>query len=315
MKVLIAGATGAVGSRLFPLLVAAGHRVAGLTRSPAKVEALRRAGVEARVVDAFDRNAVRAAVLEARPEVVVHEMTALPNASDLVHFDRAFATTNRLRTEALDHLIAAAEESGARRFVAQSFCGWPYARTGGPVKAEDDPLDPDPPREMRRTLDAIRHLECPSPARASSRAWCCATAPSTGRARACSTDRSSVSCARRRAPMIGDGGGLWSFLHLDDAASATALGDRDGRLRRLQHRRRRARSGARMAAGARRHARRQAAAPHSRLGRADRGRRASGGDDDREPRRLERKAREALGWRPAYASWRQGFADVIASGG
>ena len=157
MKVLVAGATGAVGARLVPLLLAAGHRVAGLTRSPAKAEALRQAGVEARVVDAFDRNAVRSAVLEARPEVV--EMTALANASDLVHFDRAFATTNRLRTAALDHLIAAAEESGARRFVAQRFCGWPYARRGGPVKGEDDPLDPEPPRELRRTLDAIRTLE------------------------------------------------------------------------------------------------------------------------------------------------------------
>ncbi len=116
MKVLVAGATGAVGSRLTPLLATAGHRVAGLTRSPGKVEALRRAGVEARVVDAFDRNAVRAALREARPEVVVHEMTALQNASDLVHFDRAFATTTRLRTEALDHLIAAA--AGRARLAA-----------------------------------------------------------------------------------------------------------------------------------------------------------------------------------------------------
>lgn len=130
MNVLVAGATGAVGSRLTPLLVASGHRVAVLTRSPAKAEALARMGATAMTVDAFDALAVRSAVLDARPEVVVHELTALADASDLVHFDRAFAATNRLRTEALDLLLSAAEKSGARRFVAQSFCGWPYARKG-----------------------------------------------------------------------------------------------------------------------------------------------------------------------------------------
>ncbi len=131
MKVVVAGATGAVGIRLVPLLVAAGHSVTGLTRSSAKVEPLQRAGAAARVVDAFDREAVRAVILEARPEVIVHEMTALANASDLAHFDRTFATTNWLRTEALDHLVAAAEEIGTRRLVAQSFCGWPYERREG----------------------------------------------------------------------------------------------------------------------------------------------------------------------------------------
>ncbi len=149
MRVMIAGATGAVGSRLVSRLVAAGHGVTGLTRSVSKVDTLREAGATPMVADAFDASAVRAAVMEAGPEVVVHEMTALTNASDLTHFDRAFAVTNRLRTEGLDHLLGAAKEAGARRVIAQSFCGWPYARTGGPVKTEEDPLDPAPPRELR----------------------------------------------------------------------------------------------------------------------------------------------------------------------
>src|SRR5271166_5710820 len=159
MRVMIAGATGAVGSRLVSRLVAAGHGVTGLTRSASKVDALRQAGATPMVVDAFDASAVRAAVMEARPEIIVHEMTALTNASDLTHFDSAFAVTNRLRTEGLDHLLGAAKEAGARRVIAQSFSGWPYARTGGPVKTEEDPLDPAPPREFRNTLAAIRHLE------------------------------------------------------------------------------------------------------------------------------------------------------------
>ena len=168
MRVLIAGATGAVGHRLVPLLVAAGHQVTGLTRTSAKTAEIERAGATALVADAFDGPLVRRLVLEARPEVVVHEMTALANASDLTHFDSAFAMTNRLRTEGLDHLLAAARETGARRVVAQSFCGWPYARTGNPVKTEEEPLDPNPPREFRNTLDAIRHWKMQSRAR---RAW------------------------------------------------------------------------------------------------------------------------------------------------
>jgi nucleoside-diphosphate-sugar epimerase len=315
MKILVAGATGAVGRRLTPMLVAAGHGVAGLTRSPEKAEALRRAGVQAMVVDVFDRSAVRAAVLETRPEVVVHEMTALRAASDLVHFDRAFAATNRLRTEALDHLIAAAAESGVRRLVAQSFCGWPYARTGGPVKTEDDPLDPNPPREMRRALDAIRNLE--SSVAGSRRLegvvlrYGAFYGPSSGL-----FDGPFIGQVRaRRAPMIGDGGGWWSFLHLEDAASVTALAVETGApgvynivddepapvrewlpalaaMLGAKPPRRVPAFLARIAVG--QHL--VAMMTENRAG-------------------SNRKAREALGWRPAYASWRQGFAEVVAQAG
>jgi 2-alkyl-3-oxoalkanoate reductase len=152
MRVFVAGASGAVGGRLLPLLTAAGHTVVGLCRSPAKAELIRRAGAEAVVADGLNRAAVVAAVARAGPEVIVHEMTALADALALHRFDRGFAQTNRLRTQGLDNLLAAARQAGAARLVAQSFCGWPYARDGGPVKSEDDPLDtrtPLPPRRSR----------------------------------------------------------------------------------------------------------------------------------------------------------------------
>ena len=107
----------------------------------------------------LDRDAVMHAVAQAAPEAIVHQLTALPGNLDLRHFDRQFAVTNRLRTEGLDNLIAAAREVGCRRLLAQSFADWPYARQGGPVKTEEDPLDPNPPREFRRSFEAIRYLE------------------------------------------------------------------------------------------------------------------------------------------------------------
>jgi nucleoside-diphosphate-sugar epimerase len=139
MRVFVAGATGAVGSRLIPLLIAAGHSVLGLIRTPGKAETIRGAGADVAVVDALDGVAVRQAVISAKPDVIVHEMTALSGVSDLRRFDRVFALTNRLRTEGLDHLLVAAKQAGTRRVVVQSFGGWPFARTGGPIKTEKDP--------------------------------------------------------------------------------------------------------------------------------------------------------------------------------
>jgi 2-alkyl-3-oxoalkanoate reductase len=159
MRVFVAGATGAIGSRLLPRLVMAGHTVVGLTRSPAKAAAIHRAGGEAAVGDALNRAAIVAAVTGFRPDVIVHELTSLRPASDLRRFDRAFALTNQLRTQGLDNLLAAARQAGTARLVAQSFCGWPYRRANGPVKSEDDPLDRDPPRAVRPALEAIRYLE------------------------------------------------------------------------------------------------------------------------------------------------------------
>src|SRR3954453_428157 len=159
MKVLVAGATGALGKQLVPRLVAAGHEVTGMTRRESNQDLIRQLGAKPVVADALDADQVARAVAEAEPEVIVHELTALSESLDLRHFDRDFALTNRLRTEGTDHLMAAGRAVGTRRFVAQSFAGWNYERGGGPVKTEDDPLDPEPVRAMRDALDAIRYLE------------------------------------------------------------------------------------------------------------------------------------------------------------
>ena len=158
MKVFVAGATGAMGKQLVPRLVAARHRVVGTTRSESKQAAIWDLGAQPVVVDALDADQVAEAVAHAQPDVIVHELTSIATL-DMRHFDRSFAMTNRLRTEGTDHLLSAGRAVGVKKFVIQSYTGWPYARTGGPVKTEDDPLDPNPAPEMRESLAAIRHLE------------------------------------------------------------------------------------------------------------------------------------------------------------
>ncbi len=221
MRVFIAGATGAIGSRMVPLLLERGHEVVGTSRSKERAEELRAWGAEAVVLDVLDRGAVHDAVATARPDAIVHQATALAGLSDYKHFDRAFATTNRLRTEGTDALLAAARAAGVRRFVAQSFAGWPYAREGGPVKTEDDPLDPHPAAEMRETLAAIRHVE-----RAAVEAG--GVALRYGGFYGTPTDAQIEIVRRRRFPIVGEGGGVWSFVHLDDAAMATVLAAEQG---------------------------------------------------------------------------------------
>ncbi|HEX2182899.1 MAG TPA: NAD(P)-dependent oxidoreductase, partial [Rubrobacteraceae bacterium] len=158
MRVLVAGATGAIGKQLVPRLVEAGHEVHGMTRSESKQAMLYELGAVPVVADALDPDQVAEAVGRARPDVIVHQLTAIPETLDLRHFDHDFALTNRLRTEGTDHLLSASQAVGVRRFVAQSHI-LSYARTGGPVKSEEDPFDRSPAREMRETLAAIRHLE------------------------------------------------------------------------------------------------------------------------------------------------------------
>jgi 2-alkyl-3-oxoalkanoate reductase len=217
MRVLVVGATGAIGRQLLPQIIAAGHQVSATTRSPAKVEALRAAGAQPLVVDALDGAAVGEAVARAEPEVIVHELTALQAGLNLRKFDQTFAETNRLRTEATDHLLTAATAQGVRRFIAQSYGGWPNARTGGPVKTEDDPFDPNPPAAMRATLDAIKYLE-----------HAVTSAPLQGLALRygslygpVSSDMFVGMLRRRQVPLVGNGAGVWSFLHVTDAAAAT----------------------------------------------------------------------------------------------
>ena len=152
MRIFVAGATGVIGKRLVPLLRANGHEVVGTTRSPGKVKDLRALGAEPRVLDVLDAVAVGKAVSEARPDVVVHQATALSDLGSLRNLDEAFADTNRLRTEGTDNLLAAAQAAGAEKFVAQSFAGWPYAKEGSLVKDEEAPLDPSPPANAEQSM-------------------------------------------------------------------------------------------------------------------------------------------------------------------
>ena len=223
MRVFVAGATGAIGRQLVPRLVAAGHDVHGMTRSGSKRAMLEELGAVPVVADGLDPDQVAHAVAGAKPEVIVHELTAIPAALNLRHFDRDFALTNRLRTEGTDHLLSAAQATGVRRFVAQSYCAWPYARTGGPVKTEEDPLDPSPPRQMRESLGAIRHLEEAVLGAEWTEGIVLRYGGFYGPGTSLAPGAQQAEMVRKRKfPLVGDGGGVWSFIHIADAAEATA---------------------------------------------------------------------------------------------
>jgi nucleoside-diphosphate-sugar epimerase len=222
MRVFVAGAGGVVGSRLLPLLVSAGHDVVGTTTSPEKTERLRALGASPVVVDLLDREAVRAAVEAALPDVVVHQATALSSLGSPRQFDRGFALTNRLRTEGIDNLLAA----GTAYVVAQSYAGWPYARQGGPVKTEEDPLDPAPARAMRETVAAMHHLDgAVLDAGGTVLRYGAFYGPGTSLGPG---GMHLESVRKRKFPIVGDGGGVWSFAHIDDAASATLFAIESG---------------------------------------------------------------------------------------
>jgi 2-alkyl-3-oxoalkanoate reductase len=216
MRVFIAGASGAIGTRLVAQLVERGHEVIGTSTSAGGAERVRALGAEAVVVDLLDRDAVSAAVLEAGPDAIVHQATALSDVRDFKHFDRSFAVTNRLRTEGTDALLAAAREAGVRRFVAQSYASAIYDRSGGPVKTEDDPLDSTPVPAMRETLAAMRYLDETVVAAGG-------IALRYGGFYGADNDGMIAPVRRRLFPIVGDGDGVTSFIHLDDAAAATVL--------------------------------------------------------------------------------------------
>jgi nucleoside-diphosphate-sugar epimerase len=223
MKVFVAGATGALGGRLVPILVASGHDVVGMTRSPIKAERLREMGAEAVVADGLDRKAVIDAVRGAEPEIVIHQMTALGGAENIKHFDREFAVTNRLRTTGLDYLLEAARMVGARRLITQSYGGWPQGSTGGPAHTEEDPFDSAPPKEMTRSLEAFRYLESAALADDHVEGVVLRYGGFYGPGTLDGAGGSMVEMVRkRRLPIIGNGEGIWSFVHVDDAATTAA---------------------------------------------------------------------------------------------
>ena len=216
MKVLVIGATGAIGAPLVSQLVGRGHEVVGTSRTKGRAETLRELGAEPAALDLLDRDAVRRLLLDTKPDAIAHQATALADGVDFKRFAESLAPTNRLRKEGTDSLLAAAQEAGVERFVAQSYQPWAYARVGGPVKTEDDPLEENPPEAVRETLEAIKHLER-------------VVLDSGGIALRYGSfyggpiDPLRDAVRERKVPIVGGGDSMWSLVHVDDAASATVL--------------------------------------------------------------------------------------------
>jgi len=216
MRVLVTGASGAIGSRLVPQLIAAGHDVIGAARSPRGIERLRAMGAEAVTVDLLDPKAVRRAVLNTRPEAIIHEATALQGLKFQRKIDNTFRLTNQLRTKGTDNLLAAAREAGVTRFIAQSYAPLIYAREGSLVKSESDPLDMTPVASMRETSEAIRYLE--GRVRVNG-----GIALRYGSFYGNPNDSVIEAIRKRQFPIVASGSGVTSFIHLEDAAAATVL--------------------------------------------------------------------------------------------
>ena len=231
MRIFVAGATGAMGKRLVPLLVANGHEVVGTTRSALRLRELEALGAKPVVLDVLDAEAVGRIVSEAQPDVVVHQATALSDLGNLRNLDAAFGDTNRLRTEGTDNLLAAAMAVGATKFVAQSFAGWPYAKEGSLVKDEEAPLDPSPPANAEQSMAAIRHLEKAVVGAEALAGIVLRYGGFYGPGTSLFEGGEHVAAIRKRAfPLVGSSAGMWSFVHIDDAAAATlAAIERGGR--------------------------------------------------------------------------------------
>ena len=222
MKIFVTGGTGAIGKFLLPQLLEMKHDVVALTRSAQKAVTLEDIGVSPVIADPLDKQALTAAVRRAEPDVIIHQLSALSGAGNFRKLDQEFALTNRFRTEVTDNLLAAARTIGTRRFIAQSYCGWPYAKKGGPVKTEEDPLDPKPPESFTKTLAGIRYLEdkirSVSYLEAFALRYGWFYGPGTGFGKGGQVYKM---VKKRKLPIVGGGGAIWSFIHIFDAARAT----------------------------------------------------------------------------------------------
>ena len=315
MKVLVAGATGAMGKQLLPRLVQDGHNVVGITRSEAKLGLIRELGATGVVADVLDPDDVARVVAQVEPEVIIHQLTALDRPFDTRHFDRTFHDTNRLRTEATDYLLAAGRAVGVKRFIAQSYAGWTFERSGDLVKSEDDPLDPAPAKSMRESFDAILHVE-----RAVTGAdWTEGIVLRYGGFYGPGTSLSAEGgeqvkqIRERKFPVVGDGGGVWSFVHIEDAAEATVAAMTRGRrgIYNIVD------DDPAPVAEWLPAAAKAVGAPSPRhvprwMGRLFAG--EAGAIMMTEVRGASNeKAKRELGWRPRHASWREGFAERAAA--
>jgi 2-alkyl-3-oxoalkanoate reductase len=217
MRVFVVGASGAIGSRLVPQLIGAGHEVIGAHTSPGSGERVRALGARPVALDLLDARAVRQAVCETNPDAIVHQATALANVKFSRNMDRVTAKTSELRTTGTDALLAAARETGVHRFGAQSVAAFSrYAREGGRIKTEDDPLDPTPPKTFQRAAAALSYLEQVVTDFGG-------IALRYGAFYGATNDGTIEPVRKRQFPIVGDGGGIWSWIHLDDAAAATVL--------------------------------------------------------------------------------------------
>jgi nucleoside-diphosphate-sugar epimerase len=233
-----------MGRALVPLLVRAGHDVVGMVQRPRSAEVVHSLGAEPRTADALDADAVLRCLREVRPQMVIHQLTAIPAALDMRHFDRDFALTNLLRTEGTRHLLAGAVDVGTTHFIAQSFAGWTYGRSGNgseskpgakkprtsKLKTEEDAFYPDPPARLRTTLDALKTLERAVLSESRVTGTVLRYGAFYGPHTSIAKDGSIVQAVRRRKlPLVGEGAGVWSFVHIEDAASATAAAVDSGR--------------------------------------------------------------------------------------
>jgi nucleoside-diphosphate-sugar epimerase len=316
MNIFVAGATGVLGRALVPHLVAQGHEVVGMTKSASKQDLVRSLGARPVVADALDPDAVAQAVASAEPEVIVHELTALSgpmSLRDARRPDRSVAATmtGRLRTEATDHLLAAGRAVGARRFVAQSFGAFRFARTGGPVQTEADPPDPD---ARQPGLEAILYLEQAVTTIEWGEGLALRYGGFYGPGTAISLAPDALMAGpirKRRFPIVGDGGGVLSHIHIEDAAAATAIAVERGRpgiYNIVDDEPAPVREWLPVLARA------LGAKPPRRiprwLGRLAAGEMATLMMTEARGASNE-KAKRELGWQPRYASWRQGFVEGL----
>ena len=319
MKVFVAGATGVLGRVLVPQLVARGHAVVGMTRSASKQDLVRSLGARPVVADALDPDAVAQAVASAEPEVIVHELTALSgpmSVRDARHPERFSGAimTNRLRMEGTDHLLAAGRAVGARRFVAQSFGAFRWARTGRPVLTEAEPLDPNPPASLRTVVDGLLYLERAVTSIEWGEGLVLRYGAFYGPGTSISLAADAVMAApirKRRLPIVGDGGGVFSQIHIDDAAAATAIAVEHGQpgiYNIVDDEPAPVREWLPVLASA------LDAKPPRRIPRWL-GRLAAGEAATLTMTEVKgasnAKAKRELGWQPRYPSWRQGFAQGL----